>query len=216
VPLNNGVASVTNSSLIASTNSFGNHFITASYSGDANFSPANATVLQKVHASATTLTLTSAVSSITNVIFSAAVTSNSSITNLPTGMVSFWEGTKFLDQVPLNSGAFALVTITNPPFMHHSISATYASDTLFASSSANLTAAPPNLLNPTVLPNGNFQFSFTSSPAVSFTVLSSSDLNLPLSAWTVLGPAAETSLGHYNFTDSTAGSGVRFYLVRSP
>jgi hypothetical protein len=216
VSLNSGIASVTNSSLIASTNSFGNHFITASYSGDANFSAARATLVQKVHASATTLTLTSAVSSTTNVTFAAAVTSSSSITNIPSGMVSFWDGTKFLTQVPLNSNGVALVTITNLPVTNHSVSATYSSDSLFASSSANLTSSPPTLLNPAILSSGDFQFAFTNSPAVSFIVLSSSDMSLPLSNWAILGPATETSLGHYQFADLITGNAARFYLVRSP
>src|SRR4051812_24881695 len=67
VSLLNGVAFITNSSLIASTNSFGNHFVTAIYNGDANFPSGTATLIQKVHASATTVTLVSAISSATNV-----------------------------------------------------------------------------------------------------------------------------------------------------
>jgi hypothetical protein len=217
VPLDNGAASVTNSSLIASTNAFGNHFITASYSGDTNFPPARATLIQKVHASGTTTILTSAISSITNVTFSALVTATSSLTNKPAGTVSFWDGAKCLAQVGLNSNRLALVTVTNFPVSQHNISAVYASDTLFASSSANLSAIPPTLVNPTVLPDRNFQFTFTNSPAASFTVLSSSDVTLPLSNWTILGPATETSLGHYQFTDSAATAAIaQFYIVRRP
>jgi Bacterial Ig-like domain (group 3) len=216
VPLSNGIAAVTNSSLIAATNAFGNHFITAIYSGDTNFPPGRATLVQKVHASGTMMTLTSSVSSTTNVTFSALVSATSSLTNKPTGAVSFWDGTQFLAQVGLNSNRLAVVTVTNFPVGNHSISATYASDTLFASSSANLSTTRPTLLNPTALSNGNFQFTFTSSPAAPFTVFGSSDLTLPLSNWAVLGIAIETSLGHYQFTDSAADSAVRFYSVRSP
>jgi hypothetical protein len=216
IPLDNGMASVTNSSLIASTNAFGNHFITASYSGDTNFSPGRATVIQKVHASGTATTLTSAISSTTNVTFSALVTAASSLTNKPTGTVSFWDGPQYLAQVGLNSNRLAVVTITNFPVSSHNISAVYASDTLFAASSANLSAVPPTLVNPTMFPNGNFQFIFTNSPSAAFTILGSSDITLPLSNWTVLGPAIETSLGHYQFTDSAADNAARFYLVRSP
>ena len=216
VPLSNGIAAVTNSSLIAATNSFGNHFITAIYSGDTNFPSGRATLVQKIHASGTTTTLTSAVSSATNVTFSALVAASASLTNKPTGMVSFRDGIEFLAQVGLNSNRLAVVTVTNFPVGNHNISATYASDTLFASSSANLSATPRTLLNPTVLPNGNFQFGFTNSPARSFTVIGSSDLTLPLSDWTILGSAIETSLGHYQFTDSASASDARFYSVRSP
>jgi hypothetical protein len=216
VPLNSGIASVTNSALIASTNSFGNHFITATYSGDTNFPSGQATLIQKVHASGTTTTLTSAISSTTNMAFSAAVNSSSPITNIPTGMVSFWDGTKFLAQIPLNSNSVAVVTITNLPVTNHNISAVYASDTLFAPSSGSVGTTPPTLLNPAILPNGNFQFTFTNFPAASFTVLSSSELALPLSNWTVVGVAIETSLGNYQFTDSATADLARFYVVRSP
>lgn len=216
VPLTNGVAGVTNSSLIASTNSFGNHFITARYSGDTNFPPGSATLIQKVHASGTTTTLTSAISSATNITFSATVISSSSISNIPTGMVSLWDGIKFLAQTPLNSNGVAIITITNPPATNHNISAAYASDTLFASSIANVEAPPPTLLNPTILPNGAFLFTFTSPPAASFTVLSSSDLTLAISNWTVVGPATETSLGHFQFTDAATPGTARFYSIRSP
>jgi hypothetical protein len=216
VALSNGVAAATNSSLIASTNSFGNHFITAIYSGDTNYPGGRATLVQKVHASGTTTTLTSAVLSTTNVTFSALATATFALTKKPTGMVTFWDGPQCLGQVGLNSNRLAIVTVTNFPVGNHNISATYASDTLFATSSANLSATPPTLLNPSMLPNGDFQFSFTNSPAGSFTILGSSDLTLPLSNWVVLGPATETSLGHYQFTDSAGATDVRFYSVRSP
>jgi len=138
VPLDSGIAIITNSSLFAATNAFGNHFITATYSGDANFPPGNATLLQKVHASGTATILTSAITSTTNVTFTSTVTSSSPITNTPTGIVSFWDGIKFLAQLPLNSNGLAIITMTNFPATNHNISATYASDTLFASSTANI------------------------------------------------------------------------------
>lgn len=214
IPLNAGAASVTNSSLIASTNSFGNHFITATYSGDVNFPPGRATLIQKVHASGTTTILTSAIALTTNVSFTAIVTSSSSITNIPTGMVSFWDGTKFLAQIALNSNGLANITITNFPATSHNISAAYASDTLFAASAAFVSTTPVTLLNPTILPDGNFQFTFTNVPGASFMALGSSDLELPLSDWTVLGAITEVSPGQYRFIDS-ADATVGFYAIRS-
>jgi hypothetical protein len=131
-------------------------------------------------------------------------------------MVTFWDGTQYLAQLGLNSNRLAVVTVTKFPPGDHNISATYVSDTLFASSSANLSATAPTLLNPTILPEGNFQFTFTSSPGASFTVLGSSDLTLPRSNWTVLGSASESSLGNYQFIEPIAGSNARYYVVRSP
>ncbi len=43
-----------------------------------------------------------------------------------------------------------------------------------------------------------------------------SDLALPLTNWTVLGPATQTVLGVFQFTDATATNGQGFYLLRSP
>jgi uncharacterized repeat protein (TIGR01451 family) len=46
VPLTNGVASVTSSNLTAGSNFLGNHFITATYSGDAEFSGGSAMLVK--------------------------------------------------------------------------------------------------------------------------------------------------------------------------
>ena len=54
-----GQASFTTSSLAAGGAFHGSHFITATYSGDANHSGAAVTMVQKVHASASTLALVS-------------------------------------------------------------------------------------------------------------------------------------------------------------
>jgi hypothetical protein len=67
-----------------------------------------------------------------------------------------------------------------------------------------------------VLPGGAFQFGFTNTPGVSFTVLATTNLALPLSNWTVLGGVTEVSPGNFQFTDPQAASyPQRFYLVRS-
>jgi N-acetylneuraminic acid mutarotase len=77
---------------------------------------------------------------------------------------------------------------------------------------------PPFFLNGVVArPSGVFTLAFTSVPGQGFTVLGSSNTLLPLSNWTVLGPATETSPGQFQFTDSQpATNGQRYYCVRSP
>ncbi|PYY20490.1 MAG: hypothetical protein DMG62_23525, partial [Acidobacteria bacterium] len=55
----NGQATVHTSSLTAGGPFLGNHFITATYNGDGNFSGGSVTLIQKVHASASTTTVTS-------------------------------------------------------------------------------------------------------------------------------------------------------------
>ena len=67
------------------------------------------------------------------------------------------------------------------------------------------------------LGNGAFQFGFSNTPGASFTVLSATNVSLPLSNWTVLGTATETTPGQFQFIDLQAtNSAQRFYRVRSP
>jgi len=73
------------------------------------------------------------------------------------------------------------------------------------------------LKNPTTLPCGAFQFSFTNTPGATFTAWASTNVMLPLSSWTALGYVPEISSGQYQFTDTNAPASVRrFYCVSSP
>jgi hypothetical protein len=77
--------------------------------------------------------------------------------------------------------------------------------------------SPIVLTNANLLPGGPFQFGFTNVPGLSFTALMTTNVALPLTAWTRLGPVAEVSPGQFQFTDSLApNDSVRFYRVRSP
>ena len=139
VPLDaNGQASVTTSSLTAGNGYLGSHVITASYSGDANFTPASATLVQKVHAFATTTTLSSTPNPSVageNVSFTAAVAGGSPA---PTGMVTFQESGNSLAQIPLNNRTASFSTASLGVGMH-TITAVYQSDTLSALSSNSTT-----------------------------------------------------------------------------
>jgi hypothetical protein len=73
------------------------------------------------------------------------------------------------------------------------------------------------LSNPTLLPDGSFQFDFTNIPGMGFSVFRSTDLSLPLTNWTPLGPATENPPGQFRFIDPPADlDGPRLYRVRSP
>jgi hypothetical protein len=81
----------------------------------------------------------------------------------------------------------------------------------------NLRKIPSPHLTGVALAGGGFQFSFTNTPGVSYTVLVSTNLTTPLNNWTVLGAPIENPPGHFQFTDSPPpGSPQRFYRVRSP
>jgi len=138
VPLNsNGVASVTTSALTAGGGFLGNHEITATYSGDGSFSGGSAMLVQKVHASASTTTLTSSPNPSNGgqaVTFTATVVSSPPGSGTPSGMVTFQEGPTVLGQVPLNFAGIASFNISTLTGGDHTITAIYASDTVFASS----------------------------------------------------------------------------------
>jgi hypothetical protein len=71
------------------------------------------------------------------------------------------------------------------------------------------------LTNFMVFPNGTFQFSFTNTPGMGFTVYGTTNLVRPFANWTPLGAPAEVSPGHFQFTDSTTSNRDRFYRVTS-
>jgi hypothetical protein len=167
VPLDaNGQASITTSSLAAGNGFLGNHFITATYSGDGSFNGGSATLVQKVHAKGSTTTVNSSPNPSgagQTVTFTATVASASDA-SIPTGMVTFQEGSNVLAQVPLNSSGTASFQTSNLNPGDHTITAIYASDTVFAASSGNAvhtvtgtptptpTATPANTPSPTPTP----------------------------------------------------------------
>jgi hypothetical protein len=221
LPLSNGVATVTISNLVAGSNFLGNHFITANYNGSGAFPAASATLVQKVHAYGTTLSLTSSIppaGSSGPITFTATVASAPSGGGLPSGQVTFWDGSTFLAQVPLstNTGAasFTLAVLTSAS---HAIRATYASDTIFAASAGSVITTAPTLTNWNVDTNGYFGFGFSNVIGGPFSVLGSTDLFLPLSNWGVLGPVIEILPGQFQFSDpQTSNNSVQYYRVRSP
>ncbi|HMJ25791.1 MAG TPA: Ig-like domain repeat protein, partial [Pyrinomonadaceae bacterium] len=149
VPLNaSGQATVTTSSLAAGGNYLGNHFIIAIYNGDGSHASTFATMMQKVHANASTTLLSSSPdpSSIGQaVIFTATVSSVPAGAGTPTGMLTFRDGAIVIAQMPLDSNGVASITKSNLASGSHAITATYASDTKFTASSASNTISvnPP-------------------------------------------------------------------------
>jgi hypothetical protein len=142
VPVTGGQATVTTSSLTAGSGFLGNHLITATYSGDANFSAGSARLHQKVHANATTTTLTSTPNPSNlgqAVTFTATVAPVPAGSTKPSGMVTFQEGTTVLAQVPLNTQGTCSFTTSSLAGASHTVTATYHSDTVFASSNGSTT-----------------------------------------------------------------------------
>jgi formylglycine-generating enzyme required for sulfatase activity/N-acetylneuraminic acid mutarotase len=90
-----------------------------------------------------------------------------------------------------------------------------ASAELYSSTAWTATAA--TLSNPSKPPGGAFQLAFTSNPNGTNTVLTTTNVTLPLANWTVLGVVPEFSPGLFLFTDTQATNNTRrFYRLRSP
>jgi hypothetical protein len=76
---------------------------------------------------------------------------------------------------------------------------------------------PPALTGVQMLSNGVFQFAFTNTSGAAFTVISSTNLSLPLSEWTVAGTATNTAPTQFQFTSQPETNETQiFYGVRSP
>ena len=163
VPLgSNGQASVTTSSLAAGSGFLGNHFITATYNGDASHPASSVTMVQKVHANASTIVLASSPNPSSfgqAVSFTATVSSVPSGAGTPTGMVTFQDGATVIGQVPLNSNGIAAITRSNLTPGNHSMVAIYSSDTKFAASATDPTnftvTSPANVSGTKTKAGGN-------------------------------------------------------------
>jgi hypothetical protein len=93
-----------------------------------------------------------------------------------------------------------------------------ATDRKIYSFAVPVSQPPPIVLsNPTLLPDGSFQFDFTNIPGMGFSVFRSTNLSLPLTNWTPLGPVTDNPPGQYRFIDPLGQpDGPQLYRVRSP
>jgi hypothetical protein len=217
VVLSNYTASVTVSTLSSNT---GNHFITATYSGDTNFPSTSISMVQKVHAQSSQTAIISSVPYAGSnwVTFLATVTPAAPPGPPRTGMVSIWDGTNFLSQRELDTNGQISVTITNFAPGLHSVVARYYSDANYAASSGAIVGVPAIFDQMQVLGDGTFVLGFTNISGAPFTVLSSTDVLAPVSDWTILGHASEILPGQFQYSDARAlnRDAIRFYWLRSP
>ena len=78
-------------------------------------------------------------------------------------------------------------------------------------------AQPPLLITLPESAASGFQLTFANTSRATFSVLSATNLSLPLSNWTVMGQALELATGQFQFTDPpTTNAPQRFYRVSSP
>jgi hypothetical protein len=124
---------------------------------------------------------------------------------------------KWLPTLPLTSGRTDHIAALLPDGKVLVAGGFNTSDTgpsteLFDPASA---VATPALLSPPTQSAGAVSVTFRNTPGQSFTVLTATNLALPLNDWTNAGTAVELSPGHYQFTDTTAISPQRFYRAHS-
>ena len=146
VSLVGGQANYSSSTLAA-----GSHFVTAILNG----SPASATRVQQIHLYDTLTALSASANPAVAgqpVVFTATVTSSGG--GVPTGMVTFQEGTVLLTQVPLDASGTARFSSSTLTLGNHVITAIYSSDTLCAASSGTLTEAIIQNNTPPAQPTG--------------------------------------------------------------
>jgi hypothetical protein len=122
---------------------------------------------------------------------------------------------------PSETLAFASAKGFNSVVVHYDAAPVTGGDygPVFMADNMRVTALPPPIVlsGATNLSGVGFQFSFTSALGWSFSVLTATNLQLPLTNWSVSGVATEISPGQYQFTDPTATTiGSQFYRVRSP
>ena len=127
-----------------STLAVGSHPITASYGGDATFTGSTSSALTQTVKKASTAT---SVSSSANpsvsgqsVTFTATVTAKSPGAGIPTGTVTFKDGSSILGTGTLDGSGQAMFTISTLAVGSHSITARYGGDASFnGSTSSRLT-----------------------------------------------------------------------------
>ena len=90
-------------------------------------------------------------------------------------------------------------------------------NTLPARSTTTFVSVSSPILVNVLQTNGTFQFSFTGSAPLQYTVLTSTNITLPLSNWTVAGLATNTGGNNYTFSVPVApNQPAQFYQAKVP
>jgi hypothetical protein len=175
--LNNiGVATLTTPLL-----SVESHSITAVYAGDNTFKTStSAAFSQVVNKATTTSTLTSSSNSSIfgqSVTFTGSITANAPGAGIPSGTVSFKEGTTVLGTGILNAAGIATFSTTTLPVGNHSIKTVYDGDLNFTTSTSNAVSLSviPNTTKIDTFANDSSSITIAFNKAIATTLLQIND-----------------------------------------
>ena len=133
--------------LILSSLSAGSYAIVGSYSGDSHYPPGESVVVSVQVLAITTTTLAASPSAVASgQTLNLTATVSTSGTTVPTGMVSFMNGSTVMGTVPLNSAGVAVWSTTSLSVGTYSLTARYAGATSFASSTSAAAGVTVNAL----------------------------------------------------------------------
>jgi hypothetical protein len=175
----------------------GGHAITASYSGDANFAASSQSLTEQVNAPAAAATTTTLQTSIATAVFGQAELLTATVTSpagVPTGTVTFLDGTTVLGTAQLNAGQAVLPVSLGVG--NHQLTAVYEGTAAFAGSTS---AAAAVTVNPaaTAVTLGSSLNPAVTGQAVTFTATVAA-----------VAPGAGTPSGTVTFKDGTVVLGT--------
>jgi len=201
--------------LAVSTLPVGGHTLAASYAGSTNYAASNSTPFtQQVQKTATTVSVTSSVSSIlagASVSFTATVTSS---TGIPTGTATLYDGTTALQTQTLNGQGMASFSLSTLASGSHSISIGYSGDANYSASTSSISTETVNLAQPQITlsgPSGPVNLGSTVTLTGSITspgIHPSGTLTL-LDGATVIASQTVSSAGSFAFSTSSLSLGSR-------
>jgi hypothetical protein len=88
---------------------------------------------------------------------------------------------------------------------------------LNTSGTISVSAAPLPRITTISLVGGSVVISGTNGPAsTGYSVITSTNVTLPLASWTVLGTSSFDGSGNFSFTNGAASDPLRFYAVQVP
>jgi hypothetical protein len=179
----NGVATYSTTQLPAYL-PLGSYQITATYSGDTNFTTSDSTgspITQNVSQASTTSTLTSSGTSLfgQNVTLTATIAPQAPANGIPTGTVSFMDGSTQIGSSQTLSGGVATLVYSNLPAATHSITVVYNGDTNYATSTSSPISQIVNQATPSVSVSSNLQNSAVFGQSVTLTANVTSGAGTP-------------------------------------